>query len=858
MPLAHFSAGKMSHSLTSRSVRQALGLARLDFFRRRRAPQIICLSLLLAGGLVPVQAQPDYSKPYYFTTLAGAASIGSSDGVRSAARLHRPEGVAVDVAGNVYAADSGNHTIRKIAVDGTVTTLAGKAGSSGSVDGTGSSARFNEPWGVAVDGAGTVYVADTGNRTIRKITPAGVVTTLAGMAGQPGESADGTGPAARFSNLYGLAVDLSGNLYAGEYGAVRKITSAGVVTTLAGAPGVYGSADGVGSAASFSWITGVAVDGAGNVYVADAWNLKIRKITSAGVVTTVGTGNVALPPHPTGVAVDLLGNIYVTADQGCTIQKISPGGIVSVLAGSIQGSTDGLGGEARFNYPAGVAVDNAGNVLVGDFYNNSIRKITPAGLVSTIAGLAPEQSHGLVDGTGGVARFRRPESLAVDGGGNIHVADRGGTDTLVDPGALRRITPTGIVTSQPLSAPDFYRGPLQGFPPAYPAFYPVALALDAAGNIHVASNSIYSIITGPGPTQGVTNTGNAICKISSAGAVTILAGDPTKFVQQAIVDGIGRAAQFGGIGGLAFDASGTLHVTDMNTIRRITPEGKVTTWVGSPAGYGSADGIGSEARFYSPGSLAFDAAGTLFVADEGNHTIRKVSPAGVVTTLAGTAGQEGSDDGKGPAARFKYLYGLAVDRAGNVYVTDNGTIRKITAEGAVTTLGGAAGIYSSADGVGSAALFYDPHGVALDASGVVYVADTWNNTIRKGQLAGPPTITGQTVAVPAPVGATVEFKVTATAVPAPTYQWYYNGAVFSGANNSTLVINSVRTADAGDYTVVVTNELGSVTSQKATLTVTPPVPEPPFKFSSFGGGGAISLPGLAALALLVLLRPRRF
>ena len=179
--------------------------------------------------------------------------------------------MAVDGSGNVYVADSGNYTIRKITPAGVVSTLAGLAGSSGSADGTGSAARFYYPTGVAVDGSGNVYVADTGNYTIRKITPAGVVSTLAGLAGSTG-SADGTGSAARFYYPYGVAVDGSGNVYVADTGnyTIRKITPAGVVSTLAGTAGSSGSADGTGSAARFNYPTGVAVDGSGNVYVADS------------------------------------------------------------------------------------------------------------------------------------------------------------------------------------------------------------------------------------------------------------------------------------------------------------------------------------------------------------------------------------------------------------------------------------------------------------------------------------------------------------------------------------------------------------------------------------------------------------
>ena len=291
-------------------------------------------------------------------------------------------GVALDGAGNLLVADTGNNTIRKIASGGVVTTLAAVAGSVGSADGAGSAARFVQPAGVAVDGAGNVYVADSFSNTIRKLGNGGVVTTLAGTAGGRGGS-DGTGSAAQFNAPTGVAVDAAGNVYVADTGnnTVRKITSGGVVTTLAGAAGLFGSADGTGSAARFSQPSGVAVDAAGNVYVADTGNNTIRKITSGGVVTTLA-----------GAA--------------------GPGNI---------GAADGPGSVARFNGPQSVAVDNAGSVYVADSLNAAIRKITSDGVVTTLAGTAG--TLGVADGSGSAAQFNRPASVAVDSAGNLYVAD---------------------------------------------------------------------------------------------------------------------------------------------------------------------------------------------------------------------------------------------------------------------------------------------------------------------------------------------------------------------------------------------------------------------------------------------------
>lgn len=310
-----------------------------------------------------------------------------------------------------------------------VTTLAG-SGIQGSANGTGTSAAFNYPTGVAPDAAGNVYVADYGNNLIRKITSAGVVTTFAGSGNQA--LTDGTGPSASFFFPYGVVADATGNLYVADYGtnAIRKITAAGVVTTLAGS-GASGSTNGTGASASFRGPSSVAVDAAGNVYVADLHSHLIRKITPAGVVTTFagsgtpgstdGTGTSASFNYPSGVAVDAAGNVYVADSGNNLIRKITASGVVTTFAGSgTAGSVNGTGTSASFNNPAGVATDPSGNVYVADYLNNLVRKITAAGVVTTFAG---NGTRGLANGTGASASFNGPMNVAVDVAGNVYVAD---------------------------------------------------------------------------------------------------------------------------------------------------------------------------------------------------------------------------------------------------------------------------------------------------------------------------------------------------------------------------------------------------------------------------------------------------
>ncbi len=575
----------------------------------------------------------------------GAVAHSVNDGTAEAAGFPPQFGVVRDSAGNLYTAGTRSHTIRKITPAGVVSTLAGRAGVSGSANGT-TGARFNQPHGLAVDSSGTnLYVADKSNNTIRRIVIATeVVSTLAG-SGAAG-NADGIGTAATFSGPGGLVIDSSGtNLYVSTRNGnnIRQIVIAtGVVTTLAGSTaGTAGSADGTGTAATFRLPKGLAIDSSGtNLYVADRGNNTIRRIVIAtGVVTTLagtagtfgnvnGTGPAARFSEPGGLAIDSSGaNLYVTDgpfDNQSIRQIVIATGVVTTLVGSprVSGSADGTGSAATFNKPKGVVRDSAGNVYVVDGGNNSIRRITPAGVVTTLAGSTTGAS-GNADGIGTAARFNRPIGLAIDSSGtNLYVADN-------------------------------------------------------------SNNTIRRIVI-------------------SSGLVSILAGSTTSASGNA--DGIGTAATFSGPKGLAIDSSGTnLYVAARggNNIRRIViSSGLVSTLAGSTAGTaGHADGTGTAALFSAPGGLAIDSSGTnLYVADTGGfrrsttgNTIRQIVIAtGVVTTLAGTAGVYGSADGTGPAATFNHPEGLTIDSAGNLIVVDrrNDTIRKVTPAGVVTTVAG--------------------------------------------------------------------------------------------------------------------------------------------------------------------------
>lgn len=321
------------------------------------------------------------------------------------------------------------HTVPGAPVNGAVvTTLAGSV--SGYLDATGTAAQFKNPGGIAIDSTGTLYVSDYSGHRIRKVTSAGVVTTLAG-SGVAGFS-NATGTAAQFSTPQGLAVDSTGNVFVADTAnnKIRKITPAGVVTTFAGS--TFGFTNGTGTAAQFGGPTSLSIDSAGNLYVADYNNHAIRKITSAGVVTTFagsatsgaldGTGTAAQFYYPSDVSIDSSGNIYVADTFNYRIRKITPAGVVSTIAGSSTGYVDASGAAAKFNQPRALTVDSSGTIYVADTSNNVVRKITPAGVVTTLAG-STSGTNGSTNATGTAARFFNPQGIVSDSAGTLYVSD---------------------------------------------------------------------------------------------------------------------------------------------------------------------------------------------------------------------------------------------------------------------------------------------------------------------------------------------------------------------------------------------------------------------------------------------------
>lgn len=597
------------------------------------------------------------------STLAGVAGPdGSADGIGSAASFCRPGGITTDGT-NLYVVDSGNFTIRKVAIStGEVTTLAGTAGGFGTTDGIGSSAKFYSPKGITTDGL-NLYVTDY--LTVRKIIiSTGSVTTLAGTALSFG-TADGTGSTARFNGIQGISID-GINLYVTDTDnhTIRKIViSTGVVTTIAGSAGIVGSIDGNSTEARFSSPRGIISDGS-NLYVVDFFNNNIRKIEIVtGIVTTLagsagapgssdGTGVTAQFYYPQGITASGA-NLFVADSGNNTIRKIiSSSGVVTTLAGSplnSSGSADGVGHSARFDYPQGVTTDGT-SIFVTEYGNDIIRKITIAtGEVTTIAGTAG--NWGSADGTGSEASFCSPLGITTDGK-NLYVVDSRNK-------TIRKIViATGVVTTIAGSANE--QAYVDGIGSAARFDNPTGITTDGT-NLYVteySKNTIRKIIISTGEVSTI------------AGTVDVTGS----------TDGTGATASFNAPQRITTDGI-NLYLTESgnSTIRKIViSTAEVKTIAGSANVRGSADGIGVAASFFIPDGITTDGT-NLYISDSGNNTIRKmVISTGVVTTLAGSATKWGAADGTGLSTSFYGPADITSDGT-NLYIADcsNNTIRKI-------------------------------------------------------------------------------------------------------------------------------------------------------------------------------------
>ncbi|MBI4478483.1 MAG: hypothetical protein HY651_00505 [Acidobacteria bacterium] len=681
------------------------------------------------------------------TTVAGNGRvIRGVGGPATSAALGEIYGVAVDSAGNVYASDRSNNQVVKISAAGILSIVAGNGilGYSGD-GGLAISASLSYPVGLVVDGSGNLYIADRDNQRVRRVSPDGIITTVAGN-GQYGFSGDGVqATATRLASPAGLAIDGSGNLYIADLNnhRVRNVDTNGIITTYAG-DGVAGFAGdgGLATSASMKQPSGVAIDSSGNLYIADSSNLRVRMVSPAGLMSTVaGTGvdgsagdggpaTSATLGFPYAVAVDAAGNLYIGGAFNGRIRKVNSSGTITTVAGG--GSNfpgdGGLATNAALSSARGVAVDATGILYIGESFNARIRSVSSDGTITTLAGTGLTNFAG--DGGPAIsASLSQPYHVAVDADGNLYIADWLNH-------RIRKVSANGIISTVAGTGVAGYSGDGDSAVSAS-LKEPHGVEVDAAGNIYFSDSS-----------------NNRIRKISLTGVISTVAGGGSS--GSLGDDGQATSASLRTPLGLAFDAtSGNLFIADASNhrIRKVAPTGIITTVAGNGVGAYSGDGgQATSASLRNPEGVAVDAAGNLYIADSGNLRIRQVSPGGTITTVAG--GGVGGLGGLATSVGLFSVNDVAV-AAGNLLISASARVLRVGLDGIIVSIAGTGGAGFSGDGgPATVARFENPEGVALDEAGNVYIADTFNDRVRK-VLALPPSfsVAPATLTFTAPAGA---------------------------------------------------------------------------------------------------------
>ena len=646
--------------------------------------------------------------------------------------------------------------------------------------GPATSAELQNPWGVAVDKAGNVYIADQTNNRIRKVDTNGNITTVAGN-GTAGYTADGvSATSTELNNPYNVTLDKAGNIYIADYynSRVRKVDTNGIITTVAG-NGTYGNTGdgGAATSAELSYPIGLAVDSAGNIYIGDYFNNRVRKVDTTGTITTVagtgtagytGDGTTATSAEingPNGVALDTAGNIYIADYYNNVIRKVSTAGIITTVAGNGNQGFSGDGGmatSAELYRPWTVAVDSAGNLFIGDEGNDRVRRVDTSGTITTIAGNGTLGYSGDA-GPALSAEFYYPTGVALDSAGYLYVGD-------LSNNRIRKVSPGG-------QAPVTFGNVTVG---QTGTSLPVVLSINAdltiassqaSGDFTVTNPSdchstftagmvctlqIQFAPTKPGQrwfslvvtdgssnqyTFGLEGNGVASALAFTPGIIGTAAGNGTAGFSGD--SGTATSAELNSPSAVAVDSAGNLYITDhLNyRIRKVDTGGTITTVAGNGTGGYNGDGIAAtSAELYYPFDVALDSAGNLYIADQGNQRVRKVNSSGTITTVAGTgtAGYNG-DNTPATGAQLNEPTGVAVDIAGNLYTADygNNRVRKVDTTGTITTVAGNGTAGFNGDNIAAtSAELNAPTGVAVDSAGNVYIAELFGQRIRKVNTSG--------------------------------------------------------------------------------------------------------------------------
>ena len=818
---------------------------------------IACLATFLSFTFLPLLCHAQG----VITTVAGSTFVFRGDGGPATdASLGFIQGLALDSAGNVFAADSGTHLVVKISPTGALTVVAGNEirGFSGD-GGPATSASLNSPFDVAVDAAGNLYIADRNNHRIRKVSPDGIITTVAGTGigtgsidGEGGDPADdlgdgGPASSASLNSPFGVAVDATGNLYIADRNnhRIRKVSPDGIITTVAGTGIGTGSIDGEGgdpaddlgdggpaSSASLNQPRSIAVDAGGNLYIADTFNSRVRKVSLGGMISTVaGTGiagfsgddvpaTSAQLNSPPGVAVDSVGNLYIADTNNHRIRKVSPEGTITTVAGSGEEDFSGDGGlatSASLTFPNRVTVDTAGNLYIADTGNLRIRKVSGAGNISTVAG------NGLFkfSGDGGAATsatLNLPRTVAVDAGGNLYIADSLSS-------RVRKVSLGGIITTVAGNGQFTFSG--DGGPAINASLkFPWGVATDSIGNFYIADTSNHRIrrVGADGIITTVAGNGTRTGSIDGEG------GDPADDLGD---DGPATSASLNRPSSVALDAAGNLFIADRDNdrIRKVSTGGTITTVAGTgDPGFSGDGGPATSASLNGPPNLALDAVGNLYIADRNNHAIRKVGTDGIITTVAGNGNRGFSgDDGPATSASLNRPGGVGVDAVGNIYIADtnNHRIRKVSPEGTITTVAGSGEEDFSGDGgpATNASLSF-PQGVAVDAAGNLYITDTSNDRIRVVLPTSPSfSVAPQNLSFSAPAGAPeVRDQQVSVSSPVPGLAWSAQAATESGGD----WLSVSPTSGSVPGTISVTVDVASLAPEtyRGTVTVEAPLAAP--------------------------------